>query len=87
MQEIFLEEVFVQGHLFLLDAGVDALKVRLADKLQDPSLTVDQQKKVIANLVQLQVDEDPAWSCLQVQYGHVRQLLDDCRYTKSENFL
>lgn len=71
-------EIF-QLYLDEIEKGVDTLKARLEERLQDPSLGVEQQKKVIANLVQLNVDGDPAWSCLQVQYAHVLKNLDQCR--------
>ena len=67
--KIYLDEI---------EKGVEVLKETLREKLKT-SLSSEQQKKLIANLVQLNVSGDPAWECLQVQYGHVLQTLDDCR--------
>jgi exocyst complex component 2 len=68
--KIYLDEI---------EKGVEVLKESLREKLKGIGLSAEQQKKLIANLVQLNVAGDPAWECLQVQYGHVLQTLDNCR--------
>lgn len=71
-------EIF-QIYLQEVAKGVEVLKSRLLLKLQETGLTLDQQKKIIANLVQLNFEGDPAWECLQVHYREVLARLDACR--------
>lgn len=68
--QIYLEEI---------EKGVEELKVKLRENLENPDLSVEQQKKIIANLVQLNVEGDPAWDCLQLQDNRVLQCLDELR--------
>ena len=67
---VYLEEV---------EKSVHVLKKRLEETLNDPLLGMEQQKKLIGNLVQLKVDGDPAWDCLKLQYGRCVSALDDCQ--------
>ena len=47
-------------------------------KLKDDSLPLDQRKRLIANLVQLNNDQDPAWETLQISYSRLLKTLDTC---------
>ena len=41
-------------------------------------MPLDQRKRLIANLVQLNNDQDPAWETLQISYSRLLKTLDTC---------
>ena len=45
------------------------MKLRLGSKLREGGLSVEQQKKLIGSLTQLDLDtdQDPAWECVQTR--------------------
>ena len=67
-------EVF-KMYLAEIQKGVNALRDQLNKLIHENlDLSVEQQKKLIANLVQIKdtdgdTDFDPAWNCLQVSCG------------------
>ena len=69
-------EVF-KLYLAEIQKGVDALRDQLNKLIHENlDLSVEQQKKLIANLVQIDTDCDPAWNCLQVRFSFKNKVLD-----------
>ena len=66
----YLEEV---------EAGVDVLRVELSKKLREDKSSLDQRKRIITNLVQLNSEQDPAWECIQISYDRLLKMLDQNR--------
>ena len=73
-------EIFLK-YLEEVEAGVDVLRVELSKKLREENLTqsLDQRKRIIANLVQLNSEQDPAWECIQISYDRLLRSLDKNR--------
>ena len=71
-------EIF-KKYLIEIEKGLAALKEQLNKSIHSDDLTVDQQKKLIANLVQIDTDCDPAWNCLQLRYNNLLTvLMEEC---------
>ncbi|KAK3764200.1 hypothetical protein RRG08_044127 [Elysia crispata] len=51
----------------------------LHKRLKDTHNTLDEQKKLIRYLVNLEYKGDPAWECLDNQQNWLVELLDDCK--------
>jgi len=68
-------------HTFLQEAekGVASLKDTVIKKLREGTLSVEQQKKLIGSLVQLEVEGDPAWECVQTRYRVISELMESCK--------
>ncbi len=66
-------------YLTQVEKRVETLKEKLQDQLENPDLEIEAQKRLIANLVQLNVEGDPAWHCLDIKYRHLLNELDSCR--------
>ncbi len=71
-------EIF-QKYLDEIEKGVAILKDQLVHRLRDEVLSMEQQKRVISNLVQLNHNQDPAWECIQVHYNRLLKMMDACR--------
>lgn len=71
-------EIF-QKYLDEVEAGVSVLKQELIKKLREDQVPLEQRKRFIANLVQLDNDQDPAWECIQISYNRLLKSLDTCR--------
>lgn len=67
-----------------VEKGVAELKSRLWERLRDPKLPAEQQKKLVANLVQLEAGGDPAWECLENKHAHVVSALNSCMREHAE---
>ena len=66
-------------YLAEIQKGIDTLKETLNKLIHESlDLTVEQQKKLIANLVQIDTDCDPAWNCLQLRYNNLLTLMGSC---------
>ena len=63
------EEPLFQTYLSEAEKGVQQMKLRLGSKLREGGLSVEQQKKLIGSLTQLDLDtdQDPAWECVQTR--------------------
>ena len=70
-------EIF-QKYLAEIDSGIAVLQCELSKKLKQESLPLDQRKRLIANLVQLNHEQDPAWETLQISYSRLLKTLDTC---------
>jgi len=68
-------------HVFLGEAeqGVARLKEIVREKLGEGNLSVEQQKKLIGSLVQLDVEGDPAWACVQTRYRVISEMMESCK--------
>ena len=81
-------EIF-KKYLVEIEKGLAALKEQLNRSIHADDLTVDQQKKLIANLVQIDTESDPAWNCLQLRYNNLLTVLmeecDDAGNVSSNN--
>ena len=72
-------EIF-QKYLEEVESRMVVLKEVLAKKLrEDDRYPLDQRKRLIANLVQLDHDQDPAWECIQISYNRLLKTFDTCR--------
>ncbi len=87
-------EIF-RAYLEAAERGVGELRRRLTDRLRDPELLPEQQKRLVANLVQLDSEgasettgaggtTDPAWECVENKQRHVMLALDSCCREHSE---
>ena len=71
-------EIF-KKYLIEIEKGLSALKDQLNKSIHSDELNVDQQKKLIANLVQIDTESDPAWNCLQLRYNNLLTvLMEEC---------
>jgi len=71
-------EVF-KKYLAEIQKGIDGLKDQLNKLIHENlDLSVEQQKKLISNLVQIDTDCDPAWNCLQLRYNNLLTLMGAC---------
>ena len=70
-------EIF-QKYLAEIDSWIAVLQCELSKKLKQESLPLDQRKRLIANLVQLNHEQDPAWETLQISYSRLLKTLDTC---------
>ena len=71
-------EIF-KKYLVEIEKGLSALKEQLNKSIHADDLTVEQQKKLIANLVQIDTESDPAWNCLQLRYNNLLTvLMEEC---------
>ena len=62
------ESEVIKKYLAEIKKGVDALKDTLNKMIHENlDLSVEEQKKLIANLVQIDTECDPAWNCLQLR--------------------
>jgi len=78
------EEPLFQTYLAEAEAGVQLMKETLTQKLREGDLTVEQQKKLIGSLTQLDtVDGDPAWECVQTRYRVTYELMESCKTSHS----
>jgi len=75
------EEPLFQTYLSEAEKGVQQMKLRLGSKLREGGLSVEQQKKLIGSLTQLDLDtdQDPAWECVQTRYRLTFELMESCR--------
>lgn len=64
--------------LIEVEQKINDLQEMLKLKLQDMPTTLDQQKKIIRNLVNLDAGGDPAWSAIQVHAKYLTQQLNSC---------
>ena len=71
-------EIF-QKYLDEVESGIAVLKEELTRKLREDDMPLEQRKRLIANLVQLDHDQDPAWECIQINYNRLLKTLDTCR--------
>ena len=71
-------EIFLR-YLEEVEAGVDVLRVELSKKLREDKSSLDQRKRIITNLVQLNSEQDPAWECIQISYDRLLKMLDQNR--------
>ncbi|KAK4002670.1 exocyst complex component 2 [Daphnia magna] len=65
----------------LLEAEQRILNLRevLQEKLQQYPTSLEEQKKIIRNLTNLECPNDPAWLCIAGQYKHCSQILFQCK--------
>ena len=74
------EEPLFQTYLAEAECGVAAMREGLARKLREGGLSVEQQKKLIGSLTQLDgVDGDPAWECVQTRYRGIYEVMEACK--------
>ncbi|CAB4064857.1 EXOC2 [Lepeophtheirus salmonis] len=72
-------EIF-RRYLDEVERAVEELKLHLKDCLEkDASLSIETQKKYIANLVQLNFEGDPGWNLLQINYSRLLKTLNQCK--------
>jgi len=55
------------------------LEVELREKLLTLPANIDDQKKIVRHLVDLESPGDPAWDCLENQHMWLVQMLHDCK--------
>jgi len=73
------DEALFQTYLTEAEKGVQQMKVTLSTKLREGLLTVEQQKKLIGSLTQLEMDGDPAWESVQTKYRLTFELMESCK--------
>jgi len=73
------EEPLFQTYLAEAEKGVQQMKQTLSSKLREGNLTVEQQKKLIGSLTQLEFEGDPAWECVQTRYRLTFELMESCK--------
>jgi len=73
------DEPLFQTYLAEAEKGVQAMKEVLYTKIRQGVLSVDQQKKLIGSLVQLEREGDPAWESVQTRYRMTFQLMENCK--------
>ena len=73
------EEPLFQTYLAEAEAGVQQMKEILYTKIRQGVLSIDQQKKLIGSLVQLEREGDPAWESVQTRYRLTFQLMENCK--------
>ena len=73
------EEPLFLTYLAEAEKGVQQMQGVLSAKLREGALTVEQQKKLIGSLTQLEVEGDPAWECVQTKYRLTFELMDNCK--------
>ena len=61
------------------DQRILALRHLLQKRLLKFPASLDEQKKIIRNLVHLETPDDPAWNCAVGQYQYCAQLLFHCK--------
>jgi len=69
-------------HLYLseAEAGVKEMRETLTRRLREGGATVEQQKKLIGCLTQLDsVEGDPAWECVQTRYRVTFELMESVK--------
>jgi len=78
------EEPLFHTYLAQAEAGVTQMKEILYTKIRQGVLSIDQQKKLIGSLVQLEREGDPAWESVQTRYRLTFQLMENCKDTHLE---
>ena len=73
------DEPLFQTYLAEAEKGVQQMKGLLSAKLREGALTVEQQKKLIGSLTQLEIEGDPAWECVQTKYRLTFETMDNCK--------
>ncbi len=73
------EESLFQTYLTEAEQGVLQMKEVLYRKVRQEVLPIEQQKKLIGSLVQLEKDGDPAWESVQTRYRLTFQLMENCK--------
>jgi len=73
------EEQLFHTYLAEAEKGVLAMKEQLVSKLRGGSLSVEQQKKLIGSLTQLEVEGDPAWESVQTRYRLTYEVMEECK--------
>lgn len=74
------EEPLFQTYLAEAEAGVAVMRETLTRKLREGGVTVEQQKKLIGSLTQLDsVEGDPAWECVQTRYRTTFELMESAK--------
>ena len=73
------EESLFQTYLSEAEQGVLQMKEVLYRKVRQEVLSIEQQKKLIGSLVQLERDGDPAWESVQTRYRLTFQLMENCK--------
>ena len=61
------------------DQRILSLRQLLHEKLLKFPSSLDEQKKIIRNLVHLETPDDPAWSCTVGQYKYCSKVLFQCK--------
>ncbi|KAK7578051.1 hypothetical protein V9T40_010256 [Parthenolecanium corni] len=74
----FETRVFTQV-LSEVESIIQNLKVSLRSKLEDMPATLEQQKKIIRNLVILGVEGDPGWVAITKTYSYIQEQLHENR--------
>ncbi|EDO32546.1 predicted protein [Nematostella vectensis] len=62
-----------------VDLKIEGFRTYLKSKLLDFPSPLEEQKRVIRYLVELDVTDDPAWTCLVNQHTWLTKLLTSCR--------
>ncbi|XP_075212432.1 exocyst complex component secretory 5 isoform X2 [Lycorma delicatula] len=62
-----------------VEQKINDLREMLRLRLQDMPVSLDQQKKIIRNLVNLEANGDPAWDAVIVQSNYLTQRLKSCQ--------
>lgn len=62
-----------------VEQRIQDLKISLRSKLEDMPVTVEQQKKIIRNLMVLGVEGDPGWDAIGHTYKYMNNQLWLCR--------
>ena len=78
------EEPLFQTYLAEAEAGVQHMKEILYAKIRQGVLSIDQQKKLIGSLVQLEREGDPAWESVQTRYRLTFQIMENCKNSHLE---
>jgi len=78
------EEPLFLTYLAEAEKGVQQMKEVLYAKIRQGALSIDQQKKLIGSLVQLEKEGDPAWESVQTRYRLTFQLMENCKNSHLE---
>jgi len=73
------DEPLFQSYLGEAEKGVQTMKEDLYQRIRQGVLSIEQQKKLIGCLVQLEKDGDPAWESVQTRYRLTFQLMENCK--------
>jgi len=74
------EEPLFQTYLAEAGAGVEQMQAVLQARLRQGDLAVEQQKKLLGSLAQLELGgTDPAWECVQTRYRLTFELMEACK--------
>ncbi|XP_071445484.1 exocyst complex component 2 isoform X2 [Hetaerina americana] len=63
-----------------VDRRIGALRTALLSRLREPvPAPLDEQKKIIKNLVSFEAEGDPGWEAIQARHQHLLHLLRSCK--------